>query len=189
MVYVWTSPRDYPNSMIGEHYPIGSADYIDYLQLKHLPEDYRAMDFVKFEQPLAKVLCYDDLYTTIGAPLISPRLREAIEKAAPGEVQFLPATIVAKDGRTEEYTVVNALHPVHAIDREASIPKLRTDGVTVGGWYELVHRPDGMGDTGIGRDPDYIVVLLVSERVKTELDKGGFKFRGLGLRLPSDMPW
>ncbi len=189
MVYVWTSPRDYPPSMVGQHHPIGSSDYLDYLEARRLPDDYRAMDFVKFEQPLAKLLRYDYLHSSLGAPLVNSRLREAIEQAAPGEVQFLPTTIVAKDGKSEDYAVVHTLQTVNAIDRQESIPKFMTDGVTVGGWYKLVHQPDGMGDVGIGRDPDYHVVLLVSERVKAELDKGGFKFRGLGLRLASDMPW
>ena len=188
-VYVWSVPSDYPDSMVGQHQPVGSADYLDYHEAQKLPNDYRAMDFVKFEQPLVKLLRYDYLHSSLGAPLISPRLRDAVEKAAPGEVQFLPATLVGTDGRIEDYCVVNALRKVHAIDWDASVSKFMTDGVTVGGWRKLVHRPDGMGEVGIGRDADYIRVILVSERVKAELDMGGFKFRGLGLRVSTDIPW
>jgi hypothetical protein len=189
MVYVWRSPRDYPPSMVGQHHPIGTADYLDYHEARKLPDDYQAMDFVKFDQPLAKLLRYDYLHGSLSAPLVSARLRNAVEKAAPGEAQFLPATIVAKDGQSEDYTVVNALRQVHAIDWKTSFPTYFSDEKTIAGWHQLNHLPDGMGDVGIGRDADYLSVILVSERVKTELDRGGFKFRGLGLRLASDMAW
>lgn len=189
MVYIWTVPRDYPLSMVGEHHPIGSADYLDYREARRLPDDYRAVDFIKFEQPIEKVLRYDNLESSISPPIVSPRLREAIEKLAPADVQFLPVRIVARDGQSDDYSIVNALKKVDAVDLGVSEPQFLADGISVIGWRKLVHRPDGMGDAGIGRDINYMGHLLVSERVKTELDLGGFKFRGLGLRVSTDIPW
>lgn len=63
-----------------------------------------------------------DSQTGDGVPVVSPRLREALEALAPPDVEFLPVTIFDHKGHvaSDEYTVVNPVRVVDCIDQEAT---------------------------------------------------------------------
>jgi hypothetical protein len=189
MVYCLLPPNDYPESMIGEHHPLGSADYIRYLKGEVLPLDFHAFDCVKFDQKMEKLLKYDLLDSSASAPIVSPRLRKAIEALASDVVQFLPAKLVASDGETEEYKVMNPVCRVKAVDWNNSKPRFMTDEKTIIGFYWLDYLPDDQIEpfTIALDDSTELGYIIVSDTMKAALDWG--KFKGLSLRRPHEIAY
>ena len=58
-----------------------------------------------------------------GVPVVSPRLRAAMEALAPPDTEYLPVTILDHKGRvaSDEYAIVNPFRVVDVIDQEATL--------------------------------------------------------------------
>ncbi|MGV8121572.1 MAG: suppressor of fused domain protein [Candidatus Xenobiia bacterium LiM19] len=116
-------------------------------------------------------------------PVHSTRLKEFIEKIAPGEVQYLPIRICNYRGRMEEiegYHAGNTLRIVDCIDRRQTpaIPEIgnRTRGMyrNPGEKVNVVLNPALTGDEKIFRINGWESMLIVREDVVKAIKKAGF---------------
>ncbi|WP_422928558.1 imm11 family protein [Singulisphaera sp. PoT] len=112
--------------------------------------------------------------TAFGCTVISDRMARVVEGIAPLGVQFIPATLEAPG----KWEVLNILDCLDCIDRERSLIQYfpedhpekagRPRGVA-----KLIIDPDAIGDHHMFRLRDWMVVEIVSEAMKGELERNG----------------
>jgi hypothetical protein len=183
--YLWRVNNSYPDKLIGE-YDYNGPDYLLLRQAKVLGPEFGIPE-VRVEGRLEELGKVDNLYNNTGFPLVNDRLRTFLTERVPEDLQFLPTRVLAADGETVAFMLLNALHFVQAIDHDNTVFEFMTDGKTPLGFKKLTHLPDRMGDRGLAREAEYKGHLLVADWLAEELM--AHKFTGFALKRATDMDW
>jgi hypothetical protein len=131
---------------------------------------------------LAKLGC---LWTNINPPLVNGVIGEVLLDLAEKDIQLFRAHIVAKDGDTRDYYLVNATSLVHCFDYEkSSISRFFDDGTPQGIKKLRLKNETCMNGHELARLAEYNPYILLSEKLHGALSK--LKFKGLHFELDSD---
>jgi hypothetical protein len=118
-------------------------------------------------------------------PLVNGEITEALLQHAEKDVQLFKTHIVAKDGETQDYYLVNVTALVPCFDHERSIISRVFDDGTPQGIKKLRLKNDAcMNGHELARLAEYNPYILVSETLYQALSK--LKYKGLHFELDSD---
>ena len=124
-----------------------------------------------------------------GVPLVSARLRAAIEAFSPPDVEFLPVTIYDHQGRvaSAEYAIANPTRLVDCIDLEAGqIDWNPIDPELIANVVGLVLDPTRLDPAAVLFRPRYMPTsVLLRHDLAAALTAGGFT--GLRLLAPAQL--
>jgi hypothetical protein len=186
MIYLWKEPENTKNRDIGEYDQEGFPDQFLLIQGRALTnEEFSPAPIVYFEVKKSRILQFDCLpNNACSVPLVNNRIKTILKNLAPNDVQFFPAKLVCSDGELEGYEYLNVIHTVVGIDHEKSIYTKMKIVDAISGFKYLTYKSDCMGSYHLARDEEYVVNLLVSEKIKEIFDKEHIK--GAGLVRPED---
>ena len=114
---IWRIPDGFSQRLVAEYDRQVSPDRFLFLQGVSV-HDSRVPLF-RSGGTLAELAKWASLPNQAMVPLVSPRLRDLIDSVAPGDAQFVPAHVEAKDGSAFDFSLLNVLHQVSATDRAA----------------------------------------------------------------------
>lgn len=116
-------------------------------------------------------------FTLRDVPVATTRVADIVEKIAPGAIERFPVKVEGHEGR---YEILNVVRGIDAIDRKRSeymLWKVEDDRPDKLGQFRqvtrLVIRDDIPQDVGIFRPAGWEVALIVSAKLKKELEKIG----------------
>ena len=180
VLYLWEILNEYPEGRIGRYDRENSIDRFEFKRGKPVAIDINAA--FDFDAAATDLLRYDDLANNAMVPLVSPLVAELLKTQCREHVQLLPTVVRCTDREITDYSVVNVVHRIKAIDHAASdyIKIPGTDHIMK--FRRLVLRPEAMGSAHIARDEEYSGNLMVSASLKDMLLQSGAK--ALGLYLP-----
>ena len=125
----------------------------------------------------------------VGVPVVSAKLRQAIEAFTPPDVEFLPVTILDHKGgvASDKYFICNPTRVVDCIDQQASrIAWNPIDPTLIADVVGLVLDPARLDpDAGVFRPRFLPTRVLLRGDVAAALRSGGFS--GLKLVSPADV--
>ncbi len=185
-IFLWKIPLDHPEELMGKYLRSDSPDRFLFLQGKALSESI-GTPVVEFSASARELSRLDDLSNSSRIPLVSPRVAELIQGKCPGDVQFVDTRVVAADRELEGYTILNLVHTVRSIDHGRSEVTLIPGTDSVMSIRKLTCLPDCLRPFALARDEEYRSNVLVREDVRDALV--GIGVEGVGLYLPSEVPW
>lgn len=161
---------------------IGKSRLIDSSSCRAFLSTTRACHCSAAGGTLAELAKWASLPNQAMVPLVSPRLRDLIDSVAPGDAQFVPAHVEAKDGSAFDFSLLNVLHQVSATDRAASEVVLLPGTDRIMSFRKLVLRGSAMGEHQLARDSQYRSHFLVNDRLAARIR--ALKFAGVEMRAP-----
>ena len=182
MIYLWESPDNYPEKLVGEYDRQRSPDR--FLMQEGTPVEM-GDTYVEFEAKASWVRKFDALATNAMVPLVSPRIQEVLLRLAPDQVQFVPAHITTRDEEISGYVYVVATKQVVGLDHEASEYSYIADTTAIMGFEKIRYKEDCLGELHIARDAEYLPHILISKTLRDALED--LHVGGLGLYRPEDM--
>jgi hypothetical protein len=116
---------------------------------------------------------------------VNGSIADVLQHYAEKDIQLFKANIVAKDGITLDYSLVNVTSLVNCFDHERSIVSRVFDDGTPQGIKKLRFKDDAcMGGHEVARLTEYNPYILVSEKLYQALST--LKYKGLHFELDSD---
>jgi hypothetical protein len=180
------APPRYPNKHVGIYQDATNDSYEDLKFYRGQPITLdHEIRFVFDESPLHRLARLGCLWTNINPPLVNKEIGDVLVRHAEGDVQLFEADVIAMDGRSNEFSLVNITSLVHCLDYERSvITSFFSDG-TPEGISKLRLKASGCMDRHeIARLEAYCPIKLVSEKLYQALSK--LKYPGLHFELDSD---
>jgi hypothetical protein len=125
------------------------------------------------------------LWTNINPPIVNGAIGTVLLEYAEQDVQLFTCQIIAIDGRTHEYSLVNVVSLVECLDYHRSVISRSFDDGSPQGFSELRFKSDEcMSKHNLARLAEYEPYILVSERLYEALSK--LKYKGLHFEFDSD---
>jgi hypothetical protein len=180
------APSRYPNRHVGIYQDATDDSYEDLKFYRGHPIKLdHEIRFIFDESPLHRLTKLGCLWTNINPPLVNREIGDVLIRHAEGDVQLLKAHIIAMDGRTDEFSLLNITSLVHCLDYERSvITSFFSDGMPEG-IRKLRFKPDScMNGHNLARLEAYCPIKLVSENLYQALSK--LKYSGLHFELDSN---
>jgi hypothetical protein len=185
MIYLWTMPEDYLDCDIGVYNRDLSPDrFLLYDGRELSAQEFSPVPIVEFEVPKNRLLKFDCLPNNSSIPLVNNRVKLILENLAPDEVQFFPAKLYCEDGELEGYYFLNITKTIVGIDHEKSICKKMKTVDAIGGFRCLTYKPVCMDGYQLARDKEYLMHLLISQKIKSIFEKE--RITGARLIRPED---
>lgn len=183
MPFSWEETSEAFEEAFSEYDFENSTDTAELRMGAPAPEDF-GIGRIFFDVRLKKLGPYDILPMTGGPLLLGRRLKEFMSQSAGNDLEFLPAKVIAKDGESSDYFLMNVLNKIPCVDKEKSKrePKLTMIYSVVPGGLVLVD--DCMQGHQIVRDASLHSLILVSDELAEKLRQADFK--GLELKAPED---
>lgn len=172
-IYVWGMPAEYPSAYIGDYRLPGNPDRFQFLKGESVPTT-AVVPTIRFNAPLKLLQRYACLPSNAMAPIVSAELRRFLEASAAACLQFFPVNIATTTDASDDYSLLNAIQKVHAIDFDRSRPIYIRGTKEILRFDRLEYLPDNLVKLQIARDADYLSHLLVSEPLTLELRAQGF---------------
>ncbi|MFO6424112.1 hypothetical protein [Motilimonas sp. KMU-193] len=173
MVYIWRNPN-VPETMVGEL--VSDLGFGVFQKGVEVSRD--TVPVFKFNCKLKKLYDVCQLANSTRVPLVNRDIRDLLSVHS-DDLQFIKAVVQCQDGTIEDFSVVNVLSLVNALDKEQSIFDC------VPGTQEIMRFNSikyNEGNFIIARESSYPVHLLVSELLAKKLKSSGCK----GLFLPAE---
>jgi hypothetical protein len=187
-IRIWSSPlTGYPKKHFGVYRHATDDRYESLKFYEGEPVDLDHEITFLFEESLldqlAKLGC---LWTNISPPLVNGVIGEVLLAHAAKDVQLFRANVIAKDGVTRDYYLVNFTSLVHCLDFEKSVISGYFDDGSPR-WIDRLRFKNEACMNGhdlarLSEDRGYI---LVSEKLYQALST--LKFKGLQFNLDSDI--
>jgi hypothetical protein len=185
-IRIWQTPGSYPKKHFGVYQRATDDRYESLKFYEGEPVDIdHEITFVfedSLQDQLAKLGC---LWTNINPPLVNGVIGEALLQHATKDVQLFRANVIAKDGVTREFYLVNITSLASCLDFEKSvisgyfddgsprwIDKLRFKNEACMNGHDLARLSEDRG------------YKLVSEKLHQALSK--LKFRGINFKLDNE---
>jgi hypothetical protein len=185
-IRIWSRSGKYPNKHTGI-YQNATGDFSESIKLsigERVDLEHK-LQFVFDESLLDQLATLGCLWTNINPPLVNGVIGEVLLEHAGSDIQLFRADIIAKDGETRDYYLVNIACSVHCLDYEKSIIDSFWDNGEPRGISKLRFKNDEcMDGHAIARLTEYTSTILVSEIIHQALSK--LKFKGLHFELDSD---
>jgi hypothetical protein len=185
-MFLWTSPDDYPESLIGTYDRKASPDRFLFKQGRRL-EVPDVIPVVRFDCSTSELRGIDDLVSSAMVPIVSERIQELLRERAGQDVQLVDVHVRTRDGELSGYRIVNVTTLVKTIDHSASEYTLIPGTNAIMGFRKLVVFPDALGQHALARDAEYKSNLMVSDPLGEFLK--GLRLGGVGLYRPEEMTW
>ena len=180
------APSRYPNKHVGIYKRATDDSYesVKFFEGQPVTLDHE-IRFIFDESPLHRLTRLGCLWTNINPPLVNREIGDVLLRHVEGDIQLLNAHIIAMDGRTDEFSLLNITSLVHCLDYERSvITSFFKDG-SPEGISKLRLKTDGcMNGHEIARLEAYCPIKLVSEKLHQALSE--LKYPGLHFELDSD---
>lgn len=177
MIYLWRTPDEYPEELIGEYDREISPDRFELAAGEPVSECGSIT--VRFECPLRDLLAYDVLPNSSMLPIVNERVRAILEDLAADASEFVDATVVASDGDSKAYSVVVVTKKEDLLNRDKSVFSLVPGTEAIMGFTTL--RYDGPMVHALARNTSYLPHILVAEQLREALLRANVK----GVFLPS----
>jgi hypothetical protein len=185
MIYLWKTPDNYLNRDVGEYDRDLSPDrFLLYDGRELSAQEFGSVPIVEFEIPKKRLLKSDCLPNNSSIPLVNNRVKLILENLASNEVQFFPAKLKCKDGELEGYYFLNVTKTIMGIDHEKSIYTKMKTADDISRFRYLTFKPNCMGEYQLARDKEYLMNLLVSQKIKSIFEKE--RITGVWLVRPED---
>ncbi len=183
MTYLWRTPGNYPNRLMGMYQRRVSRDSYAFRHGKPAKETGERVDFV-FECRLADLKGLGCVCNSTLIPLVSPRLADFLMREVGEDIQLIKARVIAKDGETDRYKLLNITRLVSCFDKDKSKMLYLPEGHMYGFEY-LVHKPGCMGSSHLARDAGYLGHIIVSDELAAKMR--ALNMPGISLVRPEDV--
>ena len=181
-VYMWEFPETYAQKSVGKYDEDTSPDRFLFYSGERLSAN-PGIPIIRFRIPAERIKKLDNLVTTTGSPVVSPRLAEILTAFAPDDIQLFDVILKAPDGDVEGYKLVNLTHTVEGVDRERSVFYLGAND-WIRGFDILFCKPGCMDRHHLARLDEFHGKILASQALRDHLKRS--RLRGLNLCLPED---
>lgn len=186
MTYLWRIPDDYPQNLIGEYQKESSPDRFMFRKGEVLPSNV-CVAVVKINAVLSKISKYASLPNSAMVPIIDRRLADLLTKYAQRDIQLFRVRVIAKDGDSDEFSILNVTNKVTCIDHKKSEYSLVPGSQQIMSFRRLEHLDGCLLSHSLARDSEYLSHLLVSDELGNAIIAAGFK--GLALQRPNEISW
>lgn len=185
MVLLWRIPENYPDKNIGV-YDKSSFDRF-LLKKGQRIEQPATKPVVRFQLEEKRLREYDCLPNSAMVPLISSRLAQVLLQLCSGDIQLVPAQVVAADAEINEFAFLNVTTCVQAIDHAKSVYSLIPGTTQIMGFRQLHHHPNCLRGHHLALDCEYRSHLLASEQVASLLSS--LHVKGVALIAAEEIAW
>jgi hypothetical protein len=185
-IRIWKAGWKYPNKHTGI-YQNATGDYSESVRFfsGERVDLNHEIKFVFEDSMLQQLAALGCLWTNINPPLVNGVIGEVLSQHAGSDVQLFRAHLVAKDGESRDYYLVNITSLVHCLDFEKSVIDSFWESGRPRGISKLRFKNDAcMEGHGLARLEEYHTMKLVSENLYQALSK--LKYKGLHFELDSD---
>ncbi len=187
VTFLWTTPEDYPEELIGEYQRERSGDRFLMRRGEPLSDKFKT-PVVCFPCPAPRLESIDDLVNTALTPLVSRRVQDILRAVCPADVQLVAAKVFASDNReVPDFKFVVATKVVAGTDLRGSEYHLVPGTTEIMGFTKLRLRPNTLPpDIHLARDSEYPANLLLSGELRRALLEAGCR---VTLVRAEDMTW
>lgn len=184
MNYLWRIPESYPESLIGEYLRDRSPDRFIFRRGVRVPEDV-GTPVLRFNASCERLLQYDCLPNNAMVPLLRGDLATLLLERAPADVQLVKAEVLALDGQSDAFFLLNVTAMVTGIDKSQSTLTYLPGTKQILSFKRLAYLDDCLGEHELARDAEYTAHLLVSEGLVASLRAR--RVTGVEFCLPSEI--
>lgn len=169
MIYIWRIRNDYPDSLIGTYDRKRGPDRFLYKQGKRLEMNLDAPPRFEFGANTSSLRALNDLANSAMVPLVSPRVAKVLGGSCAEQVQLIPAEVVCSNGLIQDYSIVNVTKRVRGLDHAKSRYTCMPGMKAIMRFDLAIYQDDCLGNLNLARDEEYLSNLLLSERLRNEL--------------------
>ncbi len=189
MVWLWVSPLNEVGGVYAEYDDVRSlvpsSDITYAPSLKNTRQDQIVLVIRKLRN-MAVLDRHHCLPGSNAAPLVDKTIKPILEKFAPGAIEFVPVTVLAKGLEIKRFSFARPLTVLDCLDMEQSEINYTLkigNVVTVHDYGELVLKPNCLGEHHLARlrTPKF---TMVSEELKQALEATGDP--GIDFEKPKD---
>lgn len=166
--FMWRIPAAYPEAAVGEYIAQVGQDRFKLKQARPLGKEF-GRPLVRFSVSLESLRQYVCLPNSASVPLVRNEFGKLLVKLVPGDVELLPATVAANNGETDEFSYLNVISKVSAVDRNKSVVTLIPGADAIMAFDKLVCRENCMLGRSIAREVSYMSLVFLSADLVCDL--------------------
>lgn len=178
MIWLWRIPNNWPNKRIGTIIEGSGTDRFEFGKCNRLKGKNVICPQIIFE--CEEKYLYDVLPNDGRLIIVSQKVLDILDDFCNGDFEKFDANIYVKNKKINGYYLINILNKLDILDKEKSSFDTIGDSDVILGIENLVYKYDNLGENNIVRNKNYLLHVLVSDKLKKIFDN--LKIKGVEFR-------